>query len=230
MPLYEQVLSAARVGTGTRVLDIGCGAGGFAGAAVARGARVHGVDADPNAVAVAAAEVPDATFTVADALDLGDVEPVDVAAAVQLVAHLPDPVAALREAARVAPLVAVTVWGREDECDVRAFGEALSPWLGPRRTPPGPPPVTEPDRLREVVGLAGLRVVTFDEVVCPFRYPDEDDLVAPLFGTGIGRHAINRAGPGAVRAAVLERLAGHRGADGSYRLDNLFRVLTAVPA
>ena len=41
-----------------------------------------------------------------------------------------------------------TVWGREEECDLRVLGEALAPWLGPRRPPPGPPPLTDPARLR----------------------------------------------------------------------------------
>lgn len=230
-PLYDRVLLAAGVGPGTRVLDLGSGAGGFSAAALARGAVVHGVDTDGGAVEWCHREVPGATFAVADAHDLdgavvGGAE-YDVAAAVQLVAHVANPLRVLREAARVAPTVVVTVWGREKECDVRAFGEALSRWLGPRRPAPGPPPLTEPERLRKLVELAGLEVATFDEVGCPFSYADDDELFAPLLDTGIGRHAVNRTGPAAVRAAVLDRMAEFRTADGGYRLHNLFRVLAA---
>lgn len=228
-PLYERVLDAARIGPGTRVLDVGCGAGGFAGAAVARGAVVHGVDADPAAVASAAAQVPGATFAVGDAHDPAAPGPVDVVAAVQVLAHLRDPLRALRTAAAAAPVVALTAWGDERECDVRAFGEALAPWLGPRKVPPAPPPGA-PDPLVALVERAGLVVAVDDRVVCPFHYPDEDELLAPLFDSGIGRHAVNRAGPAAVRAAVLERVERHRTADGGYRLDNAFRVLTAARA
>ncbi|QJY45681.1 methyltransferase domain-containing protein [Pseudonocardia broussonetiae] len=227
-PLYARVLDATGVAAGTRVLDLGSGGGGFAAAAVARGAVVHGIDTDPSAVAVASGEVPDAVFAVGDAHDLGSLGPFDVAAAVQLLAHVVNPVLVLREAARVAPVVAVTVWGREEECDVRAFGEALAPWVGSRRAPDGPPPITEPARLRALVELAGLTVTSFDEVVCPFDYPDDDELVGPLFGTGIGRHAVNRGGPVAVRDAVLERFERHRTPGGGYRLENVFRVLTAT--
>jgi hypothetical protein len=67
-------------------------------------------------------------------------------------------------------------------------------------------------------------------VSCPFDYPDEDALFAPLLDTGIGRAAMNRAGPAAVRAAVLERLAGNRTPTGGYRLHNLFRVAVVDPA
>ena len=67
-------------------------------------------------------------------------------------------------------------------------------------------------------------------MVCPFDYPDEDALLGPLLGSGIGRHALNRGGPVAVRAAVRDRLAAHRTPTGGYRLHNLFRVLVARPS
>lgn len=222
-PLYDRVLDVARIGVGTRVLDVGCGAGGFSGAAVARGAHVHGIDADAAAVRSATAQVPGATFEVGDAHELAAVGPVDVVAAVQSIAHVRDPERVLREAARVGALVVVTVWGDEQRCDVRAFGEALAPFLGPRR----PPPPDGPDRLAELVTAAGLQVGMSDEVVCAFRYADEDALLEPLFASGIGRHAINSAGPAAVRTAALERLERHREGSG-YVLRNTFRVLTAT--
>jgi SAM-dependent methyltransferase len=226
VPLYTLALDRAGVGAGTRLLDLGCGTGEFAAAAAARGAVVTGIDTDAAAVAAAAAAVPGATFTAGDAHDPPS-GPFDVAAAVQLLSHVRNPVLVLRRAGEVAATVVVTVWGRERECDVRLFGEALAPWLPAPRPPSGPPPVTEPDRLRKLAGLAGLTVVAMDEVVSPFDYPDADALVEPVLAAGIGRSAARRAGPAAVRDAVLTRLAGHRTGTGGYRLHNLFRVLTA---
>jgi ribosomal protein L11 methylase PrmA len=66
-PLHARVLDAAGIGPGTRVLDLGCGTGAFAAAAVARGARVRGIDSDPGAVARARTAVPEAAFAVGDA-------------------------------------------------------------------------------------------------------------------------------------------------------------------
>jgi SAM-dependent methyltransferase len=224
-PLYAAVLDAAAVGPGTRVLDLGCGAGLFARAAADRGARVTGIDTDPAAVALAAAEVPDGAFAVGDAQDPPP-GPFDVVAAVQLLMHVADPVAVLAAAGSAGAIVAATVWGRDQECDVRVFGEALAPWLGPR---PADSPVTEPDRLREIAERAGLVVEGLDEVVCPFDYADEDDLLGPLFQSALGRAVVRRAGPVALREAVLKRLAPFRTAEGGYRLLNLFRVLAARP-
>jgi SAM-dependent methyltransferase len=226
-PLYARVLDMAGVGPATRLLDLGCGPGLLARAAADRGAAVTGVDLDPAAVAAAAAAVPEGSFRVGDAHDPPE-GPFDVVAAVQLLAHVANPVAVLRGAARVGGSVVVTVWGREEECDVRAFGEALAPWLPPRRPQGGPPPVTEPARLRKLVGLAGMDVAGTAEVVCPFAYPDAEAVLAPLLSSGLGRAAVSRAGARAVRAAVLDRLAQHRTTSGGYRLDNLFRVVLAV--
>jgi SAM-dependent methyltransferase len=227
-PLYAAVLDATAVGPGTRVLDLGCGAGLFARAAADRGARVLGIDTDRAAVELAAREVAEAIFVVHDALDPPP-GPFDVVAAVQLLMHVADPAAVLASAARCGPVVAATVWGHEHECDVRVFGEALAPWVGPRRPPRGPP-VTDPDRLRAMAESAALVVERLDEVICPFEYADEDELLGPLFESALGRAAARRAGPVAVRAAVLDRLAPYRTVSGGYRLLNLCRVLVGRPA
>lgn len=226
-PLYAAVLDAAAVGPGTSLLDLGCGAGEFARAAADRGARVTGIDTDPDAVRRAAAAVPEGMFDVRDAANPPP-GPFDVAAAVQLLVHVADPVAVLAAAARAGAVVVATVWGREQECDLRVFGEALAPWLGEPR--PAPSPVTDPDRLRGLARRAGLRVDRLDEVVVPFDYADEAELLGPLFASGLARAVARRADPGAVRAAVLDRLTPYRTDAGGYRLANLFRVLLARPA
>lgn len=225
-PLHARVLDLAGVGAGTTVLDLGCGPGTFAAAAVARGARVVGIDVDHSAVVAASAAVPGADFRTGDAHDPPP-GPFDLVAAVQLLQHVANPLAVLRAAARVGSAVAVTTWGPEEECDVRAFGEALAGWLPPRRPRPGPPPLTDPARLRKVVGLAGLTVVAEDDVECPFTYPDAAALVQPLLESGIGRAAVARAGEEAVRRAVLKRLDVNRTRTGDYILRNRFRVLLA---
>lgn len=219
--LHAAVLD--RAGSGA-LLDLGCGDGVFARLAVDAGARVTGIDLDPAAVAGAAALVPEGRFIIGDAHD-PPAGPFDVAVALQLLEHVVNPVAVVRAAP--APLIVATVWGREQECDARLFGEALAPWLPPRPAVRGPRPLTDPERLRQVVGLAGREVVSLDEISCPVEHVDEDGLLGPLLSSGIGRYAVNRAGPVAVRAAVLERAAPLRTQAGGYVLWNRFRVVVA---
>jgi SAM-dependent methyltransferase len=224
-PLYEVVLRG--VPEGSSVLDVGCGPGVFAAFALSCGMRVHGIDTSRAALALAEKTAPGATFAVGDAHQLSG--EYDLVALVQVLAHVTNPVKVLREAGRVGARVRATVWGGEEESDMRLFGEALEPFLPPRsqrRRPAGPPPLTDPDRFRRIAGLAGLTVESLAEVRSPFGYPDEDSLVGPLLQSDLGRYAASRAGPAAVREAVLAAFAPRRVGAG-YELENMFRVLDA---
>ena len=59
---WEAVADAAGVGDGTSLLDLGCGDGAFCAFAARRGAIVHGLDAEPDAIAEALEAVPGADF------------------------------------------------------------------------------------------------------------------------------------------------------------------------
>ena len=199
------------VGTGTAVASTSGRERVFARAAANR-ARWSRVDCDPAAVTPrrprSRGHVPGGRRARSTA------GPFDVVAAVQLIAHVTNPLAVLR-ARPVGGRVAVTVWGREQEC---ACGRSVRLAAWPRRGGTGgPPPITEPARLRRLVELAGLRVDSFDDVPCPFDYPDADALVGPLLASGMGRHAANRAGP--ARCARRPAAAGREpDSDGGYRL------------
>src|SRR4051812_49891036 len=107
--------------------------------------------------------------------------------------HVADPVAVLARAGRVGGVLAATVWGREEECAIRVFGEALAPWLGPR--PPSGPSITEPERLRAVTEQAGLVVERVDEGGWPLDYAHEDEVLGPLFHSAIGPAGGSPAAP-----------------------------------
>lgn len=239
VPLYEQVLSGLE--PGGPMLDLGCGAGTFTVFAARRGFAVSGADTDRSALAAAERELPDVDLRLTDVHDLPWPDrSFGLVTLVQVLAHVTNPVLALREASRVcAPQgrVRATVWGRPAECDVGAIGRALSPFLPggatsapPGRPPGGPPPLTEPDRLRRIAGLAGLQVRGLHEVVCTFDYAGPDELVGPVLDSALGRGAVARSsGPRAVRRALLAGMEPFREGTG-YRLRNTFRVLDAAPA
>jgi len=89
---------------GRRLLDVGCGAGNFAGSLVARGARVTGVDPNPEALTAARRTVPEGRFRKAraEALPFRDAS-FDGAVFINSLHHVPKPAMhrALREAVRV---------------------------------------------------------------------------------------------------------------------------------
>ncbi len=161
-PLYTQCWTRRTSSPGSTLLDLGCGTGEFARAAAQRGARVVGGRPGPGGGGSSRPRrSPVARFAVGDAQDLGPVDalggPFAVVAAVQLLTHVANPLKLLREAARVAVpggTLVMTVWGREQECDVRVFGEALAPWLPSAAPPAGAADADRPGPAAEG-GLAG---------------------------------------------------------------------------
>jgi SAM-dependent methyltransferase len=108
------LLDAARVGTGTRVLDLGTGPGIVAAAAVRRGASVSAVDADPLMAETAARDVPEADVRVAvlPSLPYAD-EAFDAVVGNFVINHVGDPATTLRELRRVlrpGGRLALTCW------------------------------------------------------------------------------------------------------------------------
>jgi SAM-dependent methyltransferase len=242
-PLYERVLDAVRARPGADLLDVGCGAGRLCRLAADRGMLVTGVDSDPAQLERAAALVPEARWHRAEvhALPLPD-HRAGAVSCVQVLTHVPNPLAALRELARVAapgaPVV-VTTWGPPEQCAVGAFGAALAPVLGRpnsgdratpaggRSGPPGTPPLSDQGRLAKLARLAGLRAEDTLDVRCGFEYPDERALLASLYAAELGRRAVELVGRQQVRRAVLAGMAEHRLSGGGYRLENTFRLLVA---
>lgn len=92
---------------GMRVLDVGCGPGSITrdfGGLVGRDGDVLGIDSSADVVAQAAlaCDLPQVRFAVGDALELDAPDRTyDVVHAHQVLQHLSDPVAALREMRRV---------------------------------------------------------------------------------------------------------------------------------
>jgi ubiquinone/menaquinone biosynthesis C-methylase UbiE len=84
------------------VLDIGCGTGNLAATALARGARVTGIDFAPTMIELAKTKIAGVDFRVGDAeaLDASD-DSFDVALCAFGVKHMPEPERAIAEAARV---------------------------------------------------------------------------------------------------------------------------------
>src|SRR6266478_1667618 len=115
--LWTAVLYAAGAGRGTRLLDVGCGAGGASVMALGRGALVSGCDASEGLLAIVRKRLPGAD------LKLGELENLpfpdasfDVVLAVNSLQFTSNPARAAQEMVRVAApggRIAVVVWSVE---------------------------------------------------------------------------------------------------------------------
>ncbi len=138
------LLDAAGVEAGTRLLDVGTGPGVVAGAAVARGARVTAVDAEPSMAEAAARNVPglDVRVAVLPDLPLNDGE-FDAVTGNFVINACGDPPAVLAELHRVlreGGRLALTCWAHPPApalgIAVEAVEAAGVPWPDDVPVPP----------------------------------------------------------------------------------------------
>ena len=230
LPLFGTVLDAARVTSGTRLLDAGCGAGLLALLASLRGARVTALDASAALLAVARKRLPTADVREGDLEALPFTEAsFDAVTAVNSIFYAADIAAATRELSRVVRpggRVVVTAWGPPERCEfLAALLSAVGPLMPP--PPPGAPPghpgaLSEPGALAAVLKQAGLRVVEEGEVACPFVFPSAEISWRANASAGPNQLAIAHSGEAAVRAAFAEVDRAHTRPDGSIRYENVF--------
>ncbi|MEY9930179.1 SAM-dependent methyltransferase [Catenulispora sp. GP43] len=153
------LLDAAGVAAGRTLLDVGTGTGTVARAAVARGAGVTAVDAEPSMLDLARMKAPEAEFLLAVVPDL-PFEPgtFDAVAGNFVLDHFGRPkvaLRALRDVAKPGGRVAFTLWPAERSAGRSLFsrtGAATRGWI-PRQMPPL---VLADDYPRTEEGLAGL--------------------------------------------------------------------------
>ncbi len=179
-PFIPHLLEATRVTKGTRLLDVACGPGYVAEAALALGAVPVGVDFTPEMVRLARKRNPEIEFRPGDAqaLDLED-DSFDAVAMNFGVLHLPDPEAAFSEAGRVLRSgghYGFTVWaGSEESPGARLVEEAIEGYADMDVDLPEGPDYFgygDPDESQRVLGRLGFdpaslvfRTVTVEWVV-----------------------------------------------------------------
>lgn len=233
-PAYVAALDALGVGEGTRLLDVGCGAGRALRLAADRGAEVTGIDAAPGLLEFARRRVPGATIVEGElqTLPFPD-DAFDAVTGFNSFQYAADPIAALREAARVtAPggRIVALVWSPAEMCDLAPHLQSLGALMPP--PPPGAPgpfALCGRDALGEFFAAAGLDVADVADVPCTFAYPDTATAIAALASAGPVVRIAEHAGNDAVRADIEAFLAGHVGPDGSYAIGNPFRYAMSAP-
>lgn len=172
------------------LIDICCGTGDLAAAAVSSGARVTGIDFAETMIAAASAKVPDARFATGDAEALDfEASSFDHATCAFGLWHLADPDAAISEAARVLRPdgnYAFTTWLPPKE-GWDMFDILLSA-IGRHGTlevdlPPAPPPFRFADEkcAQDTLREAGFADVTIQKHTATWVGSDGGDLLALLY-------------------------------------------------
>jgi SAM-dependent methyltransferase len=199
VPLAPHLADLAGVAAGMRVLDVGCGPGALTTVLVQRLGPDNVCAVDPSEPFVAAAKERhpgvDVQLATAEQLPFGDDE-FDAALA-QLVVHfMSDPVAGLREMARVTRpegVVAASVWD---------FGGGQAPlslfWEAAREEDPDVVDESElagarEGHLRELFEAAGLRDVEETTHSVDIQHPSFDEWWEP-FTLGVGPAGAHVAG------------------------------------
>jgi SAM-dependent methyltransferase len=225
--LFERVLERLGVGDGTAFLDAGCGAGLLARMAADRGARVAGYDATPELLALARERVPDAELAVAPLEDAPFADGAfDAVAGVNAFQFAADPVAAVREAARVTRaggLVAATTFAEPERCESTALHLAMKAAVADDSDNYAPYALSDPGGLEALLAAAGLEAVEAGEVALAWAHASAEDTILSVLCSAGGARAMAAVGEDAVRAALAPAIAPFTRADGSVSMDNVFR-------
>ncbi|GAA4880226.1 class I SAM-dependent methyltransferase [Kitasatospora terrestris] len=154
-----QLLDAAAVGDGTRLLDVGTGTGTVAAAACERGAEVTAVDAEPSMLALAAQAAPAAGVLPATLPELPFEDGTfDAVVGNFVLNHVGRPRQALTELRRVlrpGGRLALTIWAVPAPPGQALLGRAVEA-AGLTRPAHLPPLATEDDFTRTPDGLTAL--------------------------------------------------------------------------
>ena len=245
-PFADALLSASPIGSGDRVLDVGCGCGTTTLLAARDAAEAVGVDISAPMLNQArararAANVTNARFEQADA-QTRVFEPAsfDVAISRFGVMFFEDPVAAFSNVAhalRPGGRLSFACWqelGRNDWLLVpgmAALQYVPLPDLGPPDAP-GMFSLAAPDRVREVLGSAGfsdIEVADFQSSMLLAGGGSVDETMDFLAATAIAAAMFEKAEPQDVeraRVAIRDVLAAHHDGEG-VRLGASAWVVTA---
>ncbi|MDQ0598623.1 SAM-dependent methyltransferase [Streptomyces canus] len=246
VPLYEAVYERLEVGTGTRVLGLGCGSGLALLMAASRGAAVTGVDSSASERLALARErlLPEAWGTRTRAQTrIVDGHPRDTADAetpaytlvtafepIGCLAGDSEGLAGLLAAAtplveRGAPVV-LAGWGPPERCTTSSVLRVATKLADPLRSAGSWRPALRDD-LEEVAQRAGLKPDGSGRVACPFGYADVDSALRGLLSTGLFDAAISATDQAQVDKEVVEALHPYQRRDGTVWMPNVFRYLIA---
>ena len=203
------------------VLDVCCGPGHLAAAAVQCGAFAEGIDFAPTMIARATRNYPTIPFHVGDAESLpygnGSFDHVVCAFGIM---HLQQPEAAIAEAHRVlrpSGIYAFTQWALNDDL-LRIVSAAIAEHgRSDLDIPQAPPPMrfSDPDECRRVLRIYGFREIRIEQITLQWRTDRAEALLELIYSSAV-RAALLLEAPGAGTTG-LHSQGHHRCCDSTKR-------------
>ena len=210
----EALLDSAEVGAGMRLLDLACGTGIAAAAALAGGAVPIGVDFSPEMLAVARAAHPGIRFEEADAAALPFADAAfDAVVSNFGVHHFAEPVGCLREARRVlrpGGRMAFTSWAAPAENIAwRLLFDAIAAHgdLEAAAAPPSGGGLRRPEDLLRALGAAGFEDSGARQIAGEWRIAAAGGLIEGFRRGTVRTAALIAAQPAAARTAIEQAVA-----------------------
>ena len=220
------LLDAAGVRAGDRVLDVGCGPGNISAIAASRGASVVGVDLSEEMLSVAAELHPGIEFRRGDAEELPfDFGTFDAVVGNLVILHVGDSERAAAEFARVlrpGGRLALTTWDTPERSRFTGlFLEAISE-VGaepPPEMPAGPARFNfaVEDPFTDLLEAAGFDDVSVAHVAQPATFSSAGELWDGFLSSSVRIVAVISAQPESTQAAIraaFDRLAAQSMKDG----------------
>jgi len=235
-PLWEAMISAAKVGKGTRFLDAGCGSGRACVLASNLGAKVTGVDASEALINIARQRFPNDEFSVGNIEDLPYEDNIfDVSFSSHTIYFVDNPGKAVHEMQRVTVpegQVVIGLWGAAEKCDLARFGRSV--WEIIRDSHPDPLPPPRPifalcvaGELEKLIEQNGLRILDGKDLDQQFEYPDFETFWRGMKASGPFQGLIRLVGEEKVRKAFLKAAEPFQDSKGAIRLKNPVRYIIA---
>ena len=222
--LFNAMLDAAQVESGTKLLDMGCGAGGALVKAAARGADACGFDASENLLEIARERLPNVEFRQGDIESLPYPDSTfDVVFAANSVQYAENQEQAVREALRVKKpkgKFIIGMWCEPERCEMSALFKAVAPDGPP---PNAPPTLSKRENLIGLLERAGAKVQAEGEVCCDFEFASIDYAIRCHRSAGIMQMFEKKLGAEYLENAIRTSHEPFRKPDGSYSLKNWFR-------
>ncbi len=231
-PLWEAMFDSGLVGSGTRILDAGCGGGGASVLAAERDAQVSGLDAAEGLIAFASERLPSGNFRVGDIENLPFEDKVfETVFAANAVQYSENRVATLREFGRVCTTggrIVAGLFGPPEKVGFASIFKAMGEVM------PGPPKGGGPFELSAqgvLEGLfeeAGLKVIESSEIDCPFKYPNFETFWRAMISAGPAQSMLKVISEDLLKQTLHDATDAFRLPDGEILIQpNIFKYVVA---